>query len=438
MSAEAMSTITVGVWLEEEFNPEEGGAYTFNRALVEAIDRYEFTNANFVFLTTIDKNLKLSKPVIRLPIDAQHKAEKSERPSGRVSGKPAGLLKSLVPQPVRRLLKRLLKRNRPQPRPWQDLVEEVLAGLVRDRVIDVVYFPVWWRMVTNLDLERSSVPYVTNYWDLGHVSTYAFPEFSHSFTWNARETVVRRVFGKALLVFCESRAGLKEASAYLGLNPSRFAVVPFFIPKPVEECADASKEAAILSKLGLEPMNYFFYPAQFWPHKNHFGLLKAFSDVAEADRNVKLVLVGSDKGNLEYIKKIACSERLDESVVFAGFVEDEAVAALYRNALSLVMPTFLGPTNLPLLEAMEQGCPVICSDFDGHREMLGEAGIYVDPANHEALARAMISMLDASSRQHAKASVETRRGKHSFRVDEAMLAMDRAAAKLQAVRGCWQ
>ena len=441
MNEDIFRKITIGVWLEEDWNPEEGGGYTFNNAFVNAIDRYEFSGANFVFLTTSTKRWNLSKPIIRLAIDMHQEAVSPDRPSTRLYRKLVDLFKPLVPRSVLSIFRRFTRRPPPplpQTRPWRDRVEEALTGLIRSRAVDVFYFPVWWRVPNNIDLDSSSVPYVTSYWDLGHVSTYAFPEFSHGNIWNWRETAVRKIFGKALLVFCESHAGLKEVSAYLGIYGSRFTVVPLFIPRPAEECPDVSKAAVVLSQLGLEPKKYFFYPAQFWSHKNHFGLLRAFREVLKVGCNVKLVLVGSDKGNLEYIKSTASMNGLDGSVVFAGFVDDSTITTLYRNALSLVMPSFLGPTNLPLLEAMEHGCPVICSDFDGHREMLGQAGIYVDPANHIALAQAMISLINDRSRQEAKASIESHREKHTFTADQAMRALDAASSRLQGIRSCWE
>ena len=63
-----------------------------------------------------------------------------------------------------------------------------------------------------------------------------------------------------------------------------------------------------------------------------------------------------------------------------GLTEEE-IASFYKHALALVMPSYLGPTNIPLIEAREFNCPVLCSDLDGHKEILGSEAIYFPPNN---------------------------------------------------------
>jgi glycosyltransferase involved in cell wall biosynthesis len=65
------------------------------------------------------------------------------------------------------------------------------------------------------------------------------------------------------------------------------------------------------------------------------------------------------------------------------------MSALYGIADALVMPTFFGPTNIPVVEAWSLGCPVLSSDIRGVREQVGDAGILVDPTDSHAIADAM-------------------------------------------------
>lgn len=62
------------------------------------------------------------------------------------------------------------------------------------------------------------------------------------------------------------------------------------------------------------------------------------------------------------------------------------MSGLYAMAECLVMPTFFGPTNIPILEAFTVGCPVVVSDIPGEREQVGDAGILVDPKSVESIA----------------------------------------------------
>jgi glycosyltransferase involved in cell wall biosynthesis len=72
-----------------------------------------------------------------------------------------------------------------------------------------------------------------------------------------------------------------------------------------------------------------------------------------------------------------------------GFVPDERMAALYAGAAALVMPTFFGPTNIPVLEAWSFGCPVLTSDIRGIREQAGDAAVLVDPTSVDSVADGM-------------------------------------------------
>jgi glycosyltransferase involved in cell wall biosynthesis len=76
-------------------------------------------------------------------------------------------------------------------------------------------------------------------------------------------------------------------------------------------------------------------------------------------------------------------------VRYLGYVPNDAMSALFAEARGLVMPTFFGPTNIPIVEAWLFGCPVLTSDIRGIREQVGEAGLLVDPRSVESIAEGM-------------------------------------------------
>ena len=142
------------------------------------------------------------------------------------------------------------------------------------------------------------------------------------------------------------------------------------------------------------PQRYLFYPAQFWPHKNHLRLVEALGILRQRDLRVPLVLTGSWSGTLrertfEKTMSHARSMNVDEQLTVLGYVPDSDMAGLYRGAAALVFPTFFGPTNLPIIEAWALGCPVVTSDIRGIREQVGDAALLADPREPEALAAAI-------------------------------------------------
>src|SRR5581483_5612799 len=133
------------------------------------------------------------------------------------------------------------------------------------------------------------------------------------------------------------------------------------------------------------PKRYFFYPAQFWRHKNHALTLRAMKLIADqTGEKIPIVFCGaySDYAralNFLELRALAAQLGLSSEVHYIGPVPDEDIGALYTLSAGLVMPTFFGPTNIPPMEAWHFGRPVITSDIPGMREQIGDAGLLVDP-----------------------------------------------------------
>jgi glycosyltransferase involved in cell wall biosynthesis len=155
---------------------------------------------------------------------------------------------------------------------------------------------------------------------------------------------------------------------------------------------------------------YVLYVGCARPHKNLDRLLQAFR--ASWHRETHLILTGGAAAGLEsYIH----SNGLQHRVHFVGTVTDERLAALYRGASVLVVPSLMEGFGLPALEAMACGTPVIASNVAALPEVVGEAGILVDP----------LSVSDIS------AAIDLVLG--SFPVRKNM----REAGQLRARRFCW-
>jgi glycosyltransferase involved in cell wall biosynthesis len=101
---------------------------------------------------------------------------------------------------------------------------------------------------------------------------------------------------------------------------------------------------------------------------------------------VRLVLSGAaDRETANMVNRLGLGGR----VVFFGDVAESVLPRLYRGAIALVFPSLLEGFGLPPLEAMACGTPVVASDASSVPEVVGEAGIIVNPYDVEALAEAM-------------------------------------------------
>ena len=102
--------------------------------------------------------------------------------------------------------------------------------------------------------------------------------------------------------------------------------------------------------------------------------------------NIKLILIGHKKKNFKQINTLASKLGLENNVLFFGFVSDKEKASLIANARALVNPSFLGPTNIPQLEAFNYHCPVILSNVFASKEQCSNKVLYFDPYFEESIA----------------------------------------------------
>jgi glycosyltransferase involved in cell wall biosynthesis len=159
-----------------------------------------------------------------------------------------------------------------------------------------------------------------------------------------------------------------------------------------EHGTNARGRINVRERYGLEN-DFVFYPAQFWPHKNHINLLLALNFLKRrADLELDLVLTGSDKGNLNYISKTVAELGLTSQVHLLGFVPKADLYGLYREAVCLTYASFFGPDNIPPLEAFALGCPVVAAAVPGSEEQLGDAALLFNPADPADIARAVMEV----------------------------------------------
>ena len=144
---------------------------------------------------------------------------------------------------------------------------------------------------------------------------------------------------------------------------------------------------------------YILYVGSEQPRKNLSTLLKAFYKLKQGDRrfnDLKLVKVGNPGKMSSFRKntlKIIDALNLDKDVVFAGFIPRKELPNYYSNAECLVLPSLYEGFGRPVVEAMACGCPVITSNTSSLPEVVGDAGLMVDPRDVNALENAMKEFL---------------------------------------------
>ena len=163
---------------------------------------------------------------------------------------------------------------------------------------------------------------------------------------------------------------------------------------------DASPEANVsldemnrLYNARLSPQGYYLYVGNRDAYKN-FALLPDWLAACKDRGHVHVVCIGGE--NADALRQRLAVRGLTDHFTFLPVVSDAGVTTLYRHATALVYPSKYEGFGLPVLEAMAQGCPVLCSRVSSLPEVGGEAALYFDPDDPASLDDAVRRLAQAS------------------------------------------
>lgn len=240
--------------------------------------------------------------------------------------------------------------------------------------IDLIYF-----LSPNiLQLSLLKINFITTIWDLGHKSVPYLKEMKKKSTNFMREWLYKNSLPNAYKIITDCSETSYQIEKYYGVGINKLLSIPFSI-NPFFKNNVVSK---ISSKL---PQKYYLYPAQFWTHKNHNLLIKTFKYLK--DKNTKLIFTGNDQGNLKYINESIKKNNLSNKIINFGFVDNEILASLYKNCYAVIMPTLIGPTNIPPIEAWFYKKPILYPKQ--FKSFTKHGAIYFDYFSEEELAKSI-------------------------------------------------
>lgn len=235
------------------------------------------------------------------------------------------------------------------------------------------------------------IPYIVFIPSLMHHYYPNFPEFG------IKQRITRdAVYGyyakNSIFNVVDSEQGAEDIFKFLGISKEKSRIIPFVPAGYIYKYKDMDNKSIeeMLAEYNL-PEKFLFYPAQLWYHKNHSRLLEAISLIKQNYQiKIPLVLVGSAKGHYEKrynrIQTLIQKLNLDGQIRHLGYVSAKTIVALYRKATALIFPSLFGPTDIPCLEAMVLGTPVVCSNLFEIPKQVGEAGLFFNPFKVEEMA----------------------------------------------------
>lgn len=207
---------------------------------------------------------------------------------------------------------------------------------------------------------------------------------------------------QAAAILTGSEATRQDLIELFGVEPERVTVTPYAadpIYRPLEQ---RHAQRLVRERLGL-PAPYLLSVGVLQPRKNLPRLVRAYNRIA-AHIPHRLVLVGKEGWAPDELREAVAETPLGKEVIFTGYVADADLPVLYAGADLFVYPSLYEGFGLPPLEAMACGTPVITSNLSSLPEVVGDAGVLLDPRDEAGLAREILALLEDPARRQKLAT----------------------------------
>lgn len=214
-----------------------------------------------------------------------------------------------------------------------------------------------------------------------HIHDVSFKAYPELIGWKDRfflALLIPRSLRRASRILVPSQFTKDEIQRYYGTAEEKIVVIPNAVSDAF--LVTSVGETALQEKYSL-PKQFILFVGTLQPRKNIPLLIRAFAEVTKRIPDIELVIVGNRQGHHFDSAIDSVIEELDLSmkVHFPGYIAEEDLPGVMRCASLFVFPSFYEGFGIPLLEAMSQNVPVVCSDIPCLREVAGDAAQYFDP-----------------------------------------------------------
>ena len=222
------------------------------------------------------------------------------------------------------------------------------------------------------------------------------PETFKRRSWMQLRLTVRATVRRAAHVITPSEYTRRDLIETYKLDPARVTAIPLAASSHFRPVEDISELERVRRRYGIT-REYILAVGSIQPRKNLSRLVRAYSGLRrERGRSnlPQLVLVGKKAWLYGETLKAVEEEGVGDSVVLTGYVSDGDLPALYTGALLFAYPSYYEGFGLPPLEAMRCGTAVLTGNRTSLPEVVGDAGLLVDPFDTGAIARALARLIE--------------------------------------------
>lgn len=229
-------------------------------------------------------------------------------------------------------------------------IKNPFSKFLKKNDIEFIYF----LGPSNLINVTDNFNYAVNIYDINHRLDNFFPEYKKNNVIDDRERIIINCVKKSFKIIVDTNRSKKEMQSYYNCSSDKIEVIPFntFLPSYYESKKETFRSEDLNKKFDfLNKKKTFFYPAQFWAHKNHMYILEAVNLLKGKNLDFKIVFCGSDKGNYKFIKKKITELNLEDKIQVFDFLTEDEIVYLYLNVAAIIVPSYVARSTLLLYEA---------------------------------------------------------------------------------------
>jgi len=217
------------------------------------------------------------------------------------------------------------------------------------------------------------------------------PEFFGAYEISMRDISHRSTCKRSSIVIVSSNDALKDLSEFVPEYKSKARVLNFV--SGITRCDNIPGIEDIEKTYGFKGP-FFYVPNQFWAHKNHIAALEALKILNASGKDVLVLATGNTNdhrqpGHFKSLQSYVETNGLKNNFRVLGLIPRADVAALMRNCVAFINPSFFEGWSTTVEEAKSIGKRIILSDIAVHREQAPPGGVFFDPKNHGQLAEIM-------------------------------------------------
>lgn len=212
---------------------------------------------------------------------------------------------------------------------------------------------------------------------------------------------MKRAAQTADLIITDSEHSKRDIVQHFRIPEGKIRVIYLGYTLPSEDTDDQQRLQDMLLRYGIA-QPYLLFVGVIEPKKNLERLIDAFvllQEESSLGKERQLVIAGGKGWLSDQLYRKVRDQQLEHRVLFTGFIPEKELSLLYRGAELFVFPSLYEGFGLPVVEAMSYGTPVVTSSVSSLPEIVGEAGMLVDPYEPSDICRGIRTVLSDTSLQ---------------------------------------